>query len=189
MKTRLDADKVEIVNTEEFKKERTDLPSFVVEKIIERFGWDIDSNNSIGYELVMAIEDIKFVDKYLNNGNDIEDRECLEYEYMNKHKCSVCEEYLLSEDEVYEDEVSGKALCDKHSIMNDVTNNYQSITDKEWEVREHCQDCTLCERVVFTPAENVIQEQWVCQRYTEDNNLQPCENVIDECKLTESLSN
>ena len=125
MKTRLDADKVEIANIEDIRAEYTQYDVHILEPIFDRFSWDI------GDDMVMAIEDLKFALKYIQNGNDVENRGELDYQWHTRKTCSVCGEYLLIDDELYEDEVSGEPLCTNHAIMNEDTNNYRAITDEE----------------------------------------------------------
>ena len=123
MKTRLDADKVEIVNIEEILTEYPLMPKELFDKITNRFAWDI------GDEIVMAVEDLKFslaYDKWEENN-----REDLDHEWNNRHKCSVCGEYILIDDELYQDEISNEPLCSTHAIMNEITGNYRAITDDE----------------------------------------------------------
>ena len=183
MKTRLDADKVEIVNIEEIRTEYPSMPKNVFDAIESRFAWDIKD------EIVMAVEDLKFALTYIDRGFDINNKEDLDYEWHNRNQCAVCGEYLLSVDEVYQDEMSGDALCDRHSIMNDITNNYRAITENEIEVNNHCSNCKFCERVDFVVKDDIIQEVMVCQYYTEDNDPTPCYMSIDKCKIEHSLSN
>jgi len=121
MNTRLDADKIEIVTIDDVVKEYPNISVRLLDDIVERFSWDIND------ELVIAVEDLKFALKY--HELFIFNKEDFEYEYMNKQVCSVCGEYLLSVDELYQDEVSGEVLCDKHSKFNEETNNYYGIDD------------------------------------------------------------
>ena len=114
METRLDADKIEIVNTEEIRAEYPSMSKKVFDAIEFRFAWDIKD------EIVMAVEDLKFALTYIDRGFDIDNEEDLDYEWHNRKQCSVCGEYLLSVDEVYQDGVSGDTLCGRHSVVNDI---------------------------------------------------------------------
>ena len=178
MKTRLDADKVEIVNIEEVRKEYSSLPKELIDGIENRFCWDIDD------EIVMAVRDLEFVLKYHNLF--IYNKEDFEWEYIHAKECSVCGEFLLSDDEVYEDEVTELPLCDKHSIMNENTDNYRAITDEEITMRNHCSDCKFCMSVDFVPKDGIIQESLVCDYYLDDDmNPMSCLNVFSRCKSTD----
>ncbi len=176
MKTRLDAYKVEIVNIEEVRKEYPQYDVHLLVPIFDRFAWD--TNN----EVVMAVDDLEFAFKYINNGNDIENTDELEYQYNTRHKCSVCGEYLLIDDELYQDEVSGKPLCTNHSIMNENTGNYRAITDEEIAMRNHCGNCKFCVEVTFVPQDDIVQESWVCDYYIDDDmNRKSCLDVFKKC--------
>jgi hypothetical protein len=117
MKTRLDVDKVEIANINDI---RAEYPQHTLQPIFDRFSWDI------GNDIVMSVEDLKFALKYIQNGNSVENRGELDYQWNTRTKCSVCGEYLLIDDEVYEDELSGESLCTNHSVMNEETGNYRA---------------------------------------------------------------
>jgi hypothetical protein len=59
--------------------------------------------------------------------------------YENNKKiirsCTVCDIILFPDDEAYNDEITGDILCGKHSIRNEVTENYVS-SNAIFEVRD-----------------------------------------------------
>ena len=114
METRLDADNVEIANIDDIRAGYPSIPKCVFNAIVSRFARDIKD------EIVIAIEDLKFALTYIDRGFDMDSKIDLDYEWHNKNQCAVCGEYLLSVDEVYQDDVSGDTLCDRHSVVNDI---------------------------------------------------------------------
>ena len=107
------------------------------ERYFDSFSWDISTKDGARVEIVMASHDAQlFVDLYhrilekcKEDNFEIEDDYHLSGLMGDSCLCSVCNELLFPDDEVYSDEDTGETLCDGHSITNEETGNYKKSVD------------------------------------------------------------
>ena len=76
------------------------------------------------FAVLLSLLSLGMIEKTISNEKTIELNINEEFDLSMICRCGVCDELLLPDDEAYTDEITGKVLCDKHSITNPETGNY-----------------------------------------------------------------
>ena len=90
------------------------------------FAWDIGNKN------VMSAHDAQFFVRLYKLTSKRLAVESISFDDIDANMvclCGICDTLLFPDDEAYTDVISGKNLCDKHAIFDEVNNNYVENTN------------------------------------------------------------
>lgn len=140
LQTFFDADGIACVFQDEVKRIYPRIEDVTIQynagdgKVMDRdfnsFGWDISTQDGTRSEIVMASDDAEiFIRLYRRIKKRCEElgytqEDFNEFDISICGICSVCDELLMPDDELYVDGNTGESLCDGHSIYDEEKDFY-----------------------------------------------------------------